>query len=271
LISQLIEGFNTADLGWGAAGAQAVTVSFWVRSSLTGAFGGTLQNYALNRNYPFTYTISSANTWEQKTVTVAGDTTGTWLTNTSCGIRLNFSLGCGSSVSGTAGSWTGTSNIFSATGATSVVGTNGATFYITGVQLEAGSVATPFERRPYGTELQLCMRYYQENLGTNIEAMPLTMNYGTAFTSGNYRWISHTLPVTMRVTPTVVFYPDGGGKANPGKARYLISTGSGAGITLTPYGGGAVSDSLIVLKSYNEYSAITCFGFLAGYTADAEL
>jgi len=160
IFGQPIEGLNVADLAWGTANAQAVTLSFWVRSSLTGTFGGSLQNSAFNRSYPFSYTISAANTWEYKTITIAGDTSGTWLTTNGVGIRLGFSLGAGSTVSGTAGAWAG-SNFVSATGATSVVGTNGATFYITGVQLEAGSVASPFERRDYGRELAMCQRYCQ--------------------------------------------------------------------------------------------------------------
>jgi hypothetical protein len=159
-ISQKVEGFNISDLGWGTASAQSVTVSFWVRSSLAGTFGGSLRNSAGNRSYPFSYTISAANTWEQKTVIITGDTTGTWLTNNGIGIDLFFSLGTGSTFSGTAGAWS-SSNLLSATGATSVVGTSGATFYITGVQLEAGSVATPFERRDYGRELIMCERYLE--------------------------------------------------------------------------------------------------------------
>jgi hypothetical protein len=159
-IIQPIEGLNVSDLGWGTASAQTVTLSFWVRSSLTGTFGGSLQNSAANRSYPYSYTISSANTWEQKSVTIVGDTTGTWLTTNGMGIRLRFGLGVGSTGSGTAGSWSG-SNFASATGATSVVGTNGATFYITGVQLEKGSTATSFDYRPYGTEFMLCQRYYE--------------------------------------------------------------------------------------------------------------
>jgi hypothetical protein len=159
-VCQFIEGFNTADLAWGTANARSVVLSFWVRSSLTGTFGGALTNNAQDRSYPFSYSISSANTWEQKTIAVAGDTTGTWLTNNSSGIKLWFGLGVGSTNSGTAGAWAA-AQYLSATGATSVVGTNGATFYITGVQLEAGSVATPFEHRSYGQELSLCERYYQ--------------------------------------------------------------------------------------------------------------
>jgi hypothetical protein len=159
-VFQSIEGFNVADLGWGTASAKSVTISFWVRSSLTGTFGGALYNGAFNRSYPFTYTISSADTWEYKTVTIAGDTSGTWLTNNGIGLGVNFGLGTGSDFSGTAGAWTG-SGLLSATGAVSVIGTLNATWYITGVQFEVGSVATPFERRPYGTELQLCQRYYE--------------------------------------------------------------------------------------------------------------
>lgn len=159
-IQQSVEGSNVSDLAWGSASAKTVTISFWVRSSLTGTFGGALQNSAGDRSYPFTYTISAANTYEYKTVTIAGDTTGTWLTTNGIGIALYIGLGLGSTFNGTAGAWAA-ADYRSATGSTNVVATSGATFYITGVQLEVGSVATPFERRPYGTELSLCQRYYQ--------------------------------------------------------------------------------------------------------------
>jgi hypothetical protein len=148
-IQQFIEGFNTADLAWGTANAQSVTLSFKVYSSLTGTFGGVLQNDGVNRSYPFTYTISSANTWTTISITVAGDTSGTWLTNNGRGVTVWFNLGTGSTVSGTAGAWAA-AGYFSATGATSVVGTSGATFYITGVQLEAGSTASSFAHENYG-------------------------------------------------------------------------------------------------------------------------
>ena len=158
-IQQRIEGFNTADLSFGSASAKTVTLSFWVKSSLTGTFGGTLSNAAFNRTYPFTYTISAANTWEQKTITVAGDTTGTWVGATNgIGLIVYFSLGVGSNFAGTNNAW---NSGFYIGGSTSVVGTNGATFYITGVQLEAGTVASPFERRDYGRELAMCQRYFE--------------------------------------------------------------------------------------------------------------
>jgi hypothetical protein len=197
-LSQRIEGFNIADLGFGASGASTVTLSFWVRSSLTGTFGGSLQNGAENRSYPFTYTISSANTWEQKSITVAGDTTGTWATGNTSGIELNIGLGVGSTLgNGTAGAWVG-SDYRSATGATSVVGTNGATFYITGVQLEKGSTATSFDYRPYGTELQLCQRYYQF-VGGTASGFPQVQAYtGTL----DFRDTPISFPVAMRTTPT---------------------------------------------------------------------
>ena len=161
-IQQRIEGFNFADLGWGTANAKTVTLSFWVYSSLTGTFGGSILNSGYTRSYPFTYTISAANTWEQKSITITGDTTGTWIGATNgVGARVSINLGVGSTLSNTAGSWYA-GEYDGATGATSVVGTNGATFYITGVQLEVGSSATGFEYRQYGQELALCRRYFQQ-------------------------------------------------------------------------------------------------------------
>ena len=157
-LEQSIEGYNIADLGFGAAGAATITISFWVRSSLTGTFGAALVNSNGNRSYPFNYTISSANTWTQITQTIPGDTTGTWFTDNLVGIRLRFGLGAGSTYQGVAGAW-GTTNAVTTTTAINVVATNGATFYVTGVQLEKGSTATSFDYRPYGTELALCQRY----------------------------------------------------------------------------------------------------------------
>lgn len=194
---QKIEGFNVADLGWGTASAQTVTLSFWVRSSLTGTFGGAFRNAAGSRSYPFSYVISSANTWEQKTIVVAGDTTGTWATDNTSGIELNWSLGAGATFSGTAGAWA-SANLTSATGAVSVVGTSGAAFYITGVQLEKGSTATSFDYRPYGTELALCQRYYE----VQGDANQAIYARGTSSTGGAIA-ISLPFAVTKRAAPTI--------------------------------------------------------------------
>ena len=199
-ITQPIEGFNFADMAWGTASASAITISFWVRSSLTGTFGGALLNASGNRSYPFTYTISSANTFEQKTVTIAGDTTGTWGTGNGVGVFVQFGLGAGATYSGTAGAWAG-ANYASATGSTSVVGTNTATFYITGVQLEKGSTATSFDYRPYGTELALCQRYCIGYGGQSLyERFGLGLNSST---TEAYPYIP--FPVEMRSIPTLTY------------------------------------------------------------------
>lgn len=200
MISQYVEGFNTSDLGWGTASAKTVTLSFQVYSSLTGTFGGAVQNSASDRSYPFSYTISSANTWTSISVTIAGDTSGTWIGSTNgIGVRVRFGLGIGSALSGTAGAWNGNNN-FSATGATSVVGTNGATFYITGVQLEVGTQATGFEYRQYGQELALCQRYYQK-LGLVASQM---LGFGITQT-GSQGVIYCKYTTTMRASPTATF------------------------------------------------------------------
>ena len=231
-ISQSIEGFNVADFAFGTANAVTVTLSFWVRSSLTGTFGGVLSNDGKNRTYPFTYTISAANTWEYKTVTVAGDTGGTWNTTTSNGLYVTFGLGVGSSASAAAGAWTGTANIYGATGATSVVGTNGATFYITGVQLEAGSVASPFERRDYGRELIMCQRYcfVLAPSETNIRAAT-SGNYG-----GTTGYVTTYLPVSLRgsISVTVSSVSDFKTEELDGGQQTTTAIGLNAGNGNTP-------------------------------------
>jgi hypothetical protein len=199
-VSQYIEGFNTADLQWGTANAKTVTVSAWVRSSLTGTFSGVIQNSAQDRCYPFVYTISAANTWQQISVTIAGDTSGTWIGATNgTGLRLIFSFGNGSTYAATAGAWTSQQYTTAATGTTSVVGTSGATFYITGVQLEVGSSATGFEYRQYQQELALCQRYYWKWIPTSASSyLATTMNFNTVTCYAPIK-----LPITMRATPTL--------------------------------------------------------------------
>ena len=224
-IYQPIEGYNVADLDFGKATAKTITISFWVRSSLTGTFGGSLRNSAANRSYPFSYTISVANTWEQKSVTITGDTSGTWLVTNGVGMYVFFSIGSGSTVSGTAGSWAA-ANYVQPTGATSVVGTSGATFYITGVQLEKGSTATSFDYRPYGTELALCQRYYQ-----------LVSNFTGAGNSAVQIAATAPLQCTMRGTPTsgvqgVLCVSDGTGDYTQSSGAANILNADSASATL---------------------------------------
>jgi hypothetical protein len=211
--AQRIEGFNTADLAWGTANAQTVTLSFWVRSSLTGNFSVSLRNVSGTRSYPVLYSISSANTWEYKTITVAGETTGTWTTDNSTGLSITFGLGVGSTLSGTSGTWA-SSNFSSATGATSVVGTSGATLYITGVQLEIGSSATPFERRLYNQELANCQRYYQKSYSQEVTPGTITNTGSECFyaaaTGGETSGAVH-LVQSMRATVTATPYSTGTG------------------------------------------------------------
>jgi len=202
VMRQAIEGLNMTDLGWGSAGAATVTMSFWVRSSLTGTFGGSLSSNTTSLSYPFTYTINSANTWEQKNITIAGPTTGgtsAFPTNNGIGVRVFFSIGVGSSGLGTAGAWA-SGDYFSATGATNLIATNSATFYITGVQLEKGSTATSFDYRPYGTELALCQRYYYRFKASDGGSM-----FGSGLTYSGTQAIGITkFPVTMRTNPTAL-------------------------------------------------------------------
>ncbi len=198
-LAQHIEGFNIADFGWGTANAQPVTLSFWVRSSVTGSYGIGLINNANDRSYVASYTITAANTWEYKTITIAGDTTGTWLTDNGTGIKIRIDLGSGSNFQGTAGAWqAGEKQTFS--GATSVATTSGATFYITGVQLEAGSVASPFERRDYGRELMMCQRYYYKIFPQATNSMLATGYVNSSSTA----LLSGSFPVVMRTAPTAL-------------------------------------------------------------------
>jgi len=201
-IIQPIEGYNVADLGWGTASASTVTLSFWVYSNLTGVFGGCLGNAAFNRSYPFTYTINSANTWEYKTITIAGETTGTWGSTNAAGINLRLGLGVGSTYSGTAGSWS-SSGLISATGATSLMSSTSNYLYVTGVQLEKGSTATSFDYRPYGTELALCQRYYGRFQGTGAATGPA---FGVGISNSTSQGgVMIQFPQTMRSAPTISY------------------------------------------------------------------
>ena len=205
LFDTTVEGYNFADFLYGGAAAQTCTISFWVRSSVTGTYSATLKNSANTRAYPATYTINAANTWEQKTITVTGDTTGTWIGATNgLGLRLRFCLVSGSTYLGTPNTWQA-GDLDGATGQANWMATSGNTFYITGVQLEAGTTASPFEYRSYGTELALCQRYYYQELSSLIAS-------GVAFDTVEAQLRFQYL-VQMRISPTVTIYDNAGNAA----------------------------------------------------------
>ena len=233
-IVQRIEGFNVADFNWGGANAQTVTVSFWVRSSVTGTFPVSLRNSANNRSYVATFTISAANTWEKKTVTITGDTSGTWLTGTSIGLILTIALAAGTSFNTTAGAWAA-GNYVSTSSCTNLMATAGATFYLTGVQLELGSVATPFERRSYGQELALCQRYYWTRTGVEFLA---TVNAGNGYRQ------HITYPVEMRANPTITLSSITYFNANTATAGNITTGGFSYGAVATAGGPTSVTSTI---------------------------
>jgi hypothetical protein len=266
---QNVEGYNIGDFAWGTASAKTVTLSFWVRSSLTGTFGGSIRNGSANYSFPFNYTISSANTWEQKTVTITAPTAGTWTTTNTSGLQVIFGLGVGSTNSGTTNAWTG-SSVLSATSAVSVVGTNGATFYITGVQLEVGSTATSFEWRHYGTELALCQRYYENSYDTGTAVATNIGNdsqsrHTIAVVSNSKAWsIGTPYKVKKRTNPSVTLYNRAGTSGQWFWGAYGVNEAS--------------SSTIIAASCQNELQAIYTSSYPAGtnggyghFSADAEL
>jgi hypothetical protein len=260
-IQGVIEGYNAADFNWGSANAKTITLSFWVRSSLTGTFGGSLTNYNNLQSYIFNYTVSAANTWEQKSITIVGPTTGTWNTTNSGAFNITFSLGIGSTFRSTANSWL-SGNFFTTSGETQVVATNGATWYMTGAQLEIGVSATTFDFRSIGTELFLCQRYYEQTFpygttvanfsGGNNSPNVRAMYVGNA--SGGMGW-SHDWKVTKRATPTVTVYSS----TSPYTAGQLSNAGTNVTATITNVG---TNSAFIYAAGNNMY-----FNF----TVDAEL
>jgi len=247
LLRQFIEGNNIADLGWGTANAKTVTLSFWVRSSVTGTFGGSIGNNANDRYYSYSYSISSADTWEYKTVTIAGDTSGTWLTDTGIGIRVYFSLTAGADRVQAAGSWQTTGGfIAGSTGQVQLLETLNATWYITGVQLEVGSVATPFERRPFGAELALCQRYYYKSaVETGSKVLGIGFNDTTTLAKANVNF-----KVSMRAAPTS-----------------LETTGTAADYSIRVAGGAVDCNSVPTLDNASTESGSVNASVASGLTA----
>ena len=266
---QVVEAQNAAQLAWGTSDAKTVTLSFWVRSSLTGTHGGAIMNGSFNRSYPYSYTISSANTWEYKTVTIPGDTSGTWdMSGNGKFGYIIWDYGTGSDKRGTAGAWTG-SQKEGVTGAVQLVGTNGATWYITGIQLEVGEKATPFEHRSYSDELTKCQRYYYRSRQHGFTYKGCYFGHGI---SSNRIGAAVRLPVEMRADPSFVLIRPVDGVQN-GAHRYLgvggsATTGDVSFTSVTFADIGRLGAPYIIL---NNSSVAAGAGYLFHIEAHAEL
>ena len=224
LLQTFIEGTDSARLDWGTANAQTVTLSFYVKSSITGVHACGIRNQNYTRGNTQTYTINNANTWERKTVTFTGDTSGTWLTSTNSGLKINFDLGSGSNFQASStGTWLGT-NDFITSNSVKVLATNGATWYITGIQLQVGEIATPFEHLPFSEQLRRCERYYEVHWqNTNATNPAGSHNDGynaiaAGVNLGSYSYFAFKYRTLKRSSPAI---------SHGGKFR-IIGGGSGS-------------------------------------------
>jgi hypothetical protein len=265
VLRQAIEGNNVADLAWGTVSAATVSLSFWIRSSLTGTFGGSLYNYNGTRSYPFSYTISVANTWEYKTITIPGDTTGTWAATTGAGLYVSFSLGAGSTYNSPANAWAG-GFYTQPSGSTSVVSSNAATWYVTGVQLEKAPQATAFDYRDFGRELVMCQRYFTKSQSW---AAAVTAGEGQGLIAWNAvntsviaGWASHK--VSMRTQPTITIYRQDG---TINATNRFVDGAAVTGTTTCPEPG--IEGFRYVSNASSGFTAGTYYQFY--YTASAEL
>ena len=263
-----IEGYNVADFAYGTASAKTATLSFWVRSSVTGTFGGSFRNGTNTRSYPFSYTINAANTWEQKSIVIAGDTTGTWDNSTATGLAFTFSLGDGVDRVGTAGAWTA-GNLTGATGQTNLIATLDATWFVTGVQLELGAVATPFTTASgsIGGELALCQRYYEKSYpyanlpGSTTSQQGLVSYQAVTSTAINNRCWTPFIVSKRTDSPTITIY-----NYNNGASGYALNESTGVYTVAIQFQSN---------RGFNLYP--TSGSFSAGqvcnfyYTADSEL
>lgn len=251
--SQRIEGYNILDLLWGTSTAQSVAVSFWINCSLTGTFSGYVFNSNYSYCYPFTFTIPTANTWVQITKLIPGPTSGTWNTTTGIGLEFGITLAAGSNFQDTANAWTTKSYAIGSAGSTNLLSTNGATMYVTGVQLEAGASATTFDYRDYGRELQMCQRYYETFYGVSgayIIDVFQAISGSNVTGGGSYK-------VEKRASPSVslvgTVYANG------------YNNGSAGAMTISSYGSGVDSWGTVLTGG----SGLTAGNASGIYPADA--
>ena len=259
-----VEGYDAAQLNCGLSSAKTVTLSFYVKSSLTGTFGLNFTNGANNRSYPTTYTISNPNVWERKTITVTLDTSGTWLKTNGVGLEINWQLAIGSSYStSTLNQWQGNWRFPSS--ATDILATNGATWQLTGVQLEVGNIATSFEHRSFVDELRRCQRYYEKSYPYTIVpgaasyySSSFTRRDGTA--SSVVRYYDVNYKVTKRASPDITIYNPQTGAT--GSCR--LDSGTYSAAPSSP------EDSRMMIYS-NTGSPPSHYGIFFHYTLDAEM
>jgi hypothetical protein len=231
-IRQNIEGYNVQDLGFGTSANKIVTLSFYVKSSVTGTFGGSFKNDASNRSYTFSYTINAANTWERKIVTFTADNTGTWEKTTTGGLIINWSLGHGSSfTTSNINTWE-SANYNQPSGSTNLMATAAAAWQLSGVQLELGPTATPFQTRSFEEELRKSQRYFYKTPST------IMSNY-VFFNSGNVSTTSMPFPVRMRANPIITYY-DASGNIN--KVSFFVANGSNSDNNNPPAAYSATTD-----------------------------
>ncbi len=232
-IRQNIEGYNVQDLGFGTSANKIVTLSFYVKSSVTGTFGGSFKNDALNRSYTFSYIINAANTWERKIVTFIADNTGTWEKTTTGGLIINWSLGHGSSfTTSNINTWE-SANYNQPSGSTNLMATAAATWQLSGVQLELGPTATPYQTRTFSEELRLAQRYFYKSAGG------VHSNF-VFFNSGNISTTAMPFPVRMRISP-IITYDDAAGNAN--KVAFYLANGNYTSNSNPPANYSASTDS----------------------------
>ena len=237
LIRTCLEGNTIAHLGWGTSDAEAVNLSFWVKSSATGTYSAVLvwgSSGANQRSYTGQYTINTANTWERKTISVPADTDGTYSleTGTGRGIQIRWTFGAGSAeTTGTANAWASV-NTSGASTDDEFITTANATWQITGVQLEVGSVATPFEHRSYGEELALCQRYFFRSQGTEAYT---AHGLGANFDGDTSDLFIH-YPVPMRARPDITF---------SGTVSFHRGAGTNTNVTNMGDAGGSTTCSFI--------------------------
>ena len=286
LVLTTIEADNIQDFLYGQPNAQTTTLSFWVRSSVTGNHSVAIQNYNTDtQTFPFQYNVAAANTWEYKSQVIPGCAAGTWPVNrysaaSSGGAYVIWTIGAGANYqTATGGTWrVGASpNLAVSTNAVQLISTASATLDITGIQWELGSVATPFEYRPFGVELAMCQRYYQNY---RINSIPLNTSatgiaqadlykafyiVGTHSTGYGEAIMGVLLPVEMRAAPTI------GGRGLYGSSAFNDATTGFSGTTIMTNGFGSVGTKSIQWINIGTQAGANTSGQYLGFDLSAEL